>query len=82
MYSRPNPVKTRTLDKNSVFTGYKYVLSDSIICRSVYDTSQHREIFSRVDKMPLYENSVSDMIEYIRQNVKYPDTQADVSGNV
>ena len=82
LISQNHPVGAEMISKDSIFTGHIHALSDTTTCRSVYDTALHREIYFRVDKMPVYGNSVGDMMDYIRQNLKYPDNQADVSGNV
>jgi TonB family protein len=74
--------KIKTFNKDSVFTGYKYIKQDSTICSSAFDSIQNREIFQFVDNMPVFGNGPVDLLNYIGKNLKYPSTDICFSGRV
>jgi TonB family protein len=69
-------------DTLASYLGYEYYCNDSVICSSEFDTTDNREIFYIVDKMPVYEDSISGIINYIQNNIRYPNIQTDIIARV
>ncbi len=82
LYGQEGLKKIKALDVQVDFDGYEYYLGDSLICSSECDSISKRDIFLLVNERPFYGDSVPDILEYIKMNLKYPNTQVDVIGKV
>jgi TonB family protein len=82
IYGQGKFKKVKASDNHADFDGYEYYLGDSLICSSKYDSISKRDIFLLVNEQPAYGDSISDILEYVKMNLKYPNTQADVVGVV
>jgi len=70
-------------NKDSLVTEFNYYKADSVICRSVYDSTLAREVFLYVDMMPMYGENYHEMITYIYKNLVYPSMcDYDIQGKV
>jgi TonB family protein len=82
LYGQEGLKKIKTFDVHADFDGYKYYIGDSLICSSEYDSISKRDIFLLVNERPFYGDGIPDILEYVKMNLRYPNTQADVIGKV
>lgn len=69
-------------NKKLFYYGFEYYNEDSIVCSSNIDSTLNREIFLKVDKWPFFGAKKTDLMNYIEQNLNYPDFQSDISETV
>jgi TonB family protein len=74
--------RSRSFNKDSLCAEYDYRKADSVICHSIVDTTDNREVFILADKMPQFRGGAADILKYIVQNLVFPPTELCAQGTV